>query len=233
MNFSLVYRHALRGGFPASEAPDVLPADARKQSPGGHKGVRTRRVARLLAAGSVLGSILLSGSAHAQQVAVTPTVTANGSFFNYSYSVFNGAPANLVFVAFQTPLLERDAATNLAAPAGFGTHFDSGDGFISFAPDDPNSPNPQQRFAPGSIVAPFTFDSPFAPLAVSFMAFDVNGIQYIGTTLAPGGAAAVPEASTAVPFSALLALGGFAILRRKSAKVGRLQESLDLKGKTL
>jgi hypothetical protein len=26
--------------------------------------------------------------------------------------------------------------------------------------------------------------------------------------------------------------GGFAILRRKSAKAGRLQESLDLKGKT-
>lgn len=168
-----------------------------------------------LAWANVLCALLLPGVARAQQVTVTPTVTANGTLFEYSYSVFNGAPSELADISFETGARGNEI-TNTTAPAGFFTTYDGGNGFVSF---DPDSDSATPSFTPGGTVAPFTFTSLLGPSQVQFSALDVDGNSYVGMTLAPS-IAATPEPSAPLIFGAgALGLALLGARRRRLAGV--------------
>lgn len=212
MNLSFLSRRAPEVGVPDAGPARALRADAHCR-----RRCRPPQIARLSAIGCVLCG-LLAGSVHAQQVTVTPTVTSNGALFDYSYSVFNGAPSEIGVISFQT-LDNVQAVTSPAAPPGFLTSFDDGNGFISFGQD--TDPDTSQSFAPDSTVAPFTFTSRFAPGQVAFEAFDVDGNRYVGTTLAP---AAAPEPNALLVFgTGVLGLSLIAARRRRPSEGLRLQ----------
>lgn len=166
------------------------------------------RTAHAATAGA-LCVLLFSGTARAQgTVSITPTVTGGGSaLFHYSYTVTNNTSTELAIVSFQS--LFGSAVTNTAAPAGFFTSYDSGNGFISFAPDQSGTGS----FAPNSTVGAFTFDSPFAATAVPFSAMDIGGTEITGTTLAPA-----PEPGVLAPLAiGALGLGLLGVRARRRA----------------
>ncbi len=161
-----------------------------------------------------LGALLLAGTARAQ-VLVTPTVTTNGSLFNYSYSVTNLTATDLLVVNLNGLPQVDGAITNLTAPTGFiFAPYDPGVGIASFLANDVN-------FTPGDTIGGFSFTSAFAPSTVSFDTLDLNGDATTGTTLAPT-AAPVPEASTLVSLGAgLLLLTAFTAVRRRRTVLAR------------
>ena len=172
---------------------------------------RPRRLAAPLALAGAFGILLSAGSARAQ-VLVTPTATFTGSAFHYSYVFTNLSSTDLPIIDFNGLPLDPTAATNLMAPTGYQISFDPGVGIISFLPGLANGTS----FGAGSTVSGFSFDSAFAPAAVSF---DVTGdpTTSAGTTLGPAGAP-VPEASTLVSLGAgLSVLALIAVRRRRTA----------------
>lgn len=172
--------------------------------------LRPGQTAKSVALAGALCALLSSGAARAQgTVSVTPTVTGGGALFHYSYTVTNATAEELAIVSF--PTLGNAAVTNTAAPAGFFTSYDSGNGFISFAPDQSGT----GMFAAGSTVGAFTFDSPFGAVPTQFSALDVSGNEITGTTLAPA-----PEPSALATLTAGgLALGLCAVRARRRASV--------------
>ena len=168
---------------------------------------RSRRLAGPLALAGAFGALFSAGSARAQ-VLVTPTVTPMGSLFNYSYSITNLSAADLAIINVNGLAMDPTTATNLMAPAGYQITFDPNLGIASFLPGLSNS----STFGPGSIVSGFSFDSAFAPSAVTFDTLDANGSASTGTTVGP---AAVPEASTLVSLGAGLSVLAFIAVRRR------------------
>jgi hypothetical protein len=128
---------------------------------------------------------------------------ASTSLYNYSYSITNNEPPDLILVTI--PASNLSAVTDISPPTGFSLTYDRVGQVLSFFED--NDIFTEQTFAPGSTVTPFTFSSPLAPQSVAFTAFDVSGNEFSGTTVAP-----VPETSTTL-------LGGLALstslLRRR------------------
>jgi len=172
--------------------------------------LRLGQKANSVALAGALCALLSSGAAHAQgTVSVTPTVTNNGTLFLYSYSVTNATSNELAIVSFAS--LVGSDVTNTAAPTGFFTSYDSGNGLISFAPDQSGT----GTFAPNSTVSGFTFNSPFAATPVQFSALDTSGNTITGTTLAPA-----PEPGALVTLTAgAFVLGLCAVRARRRASV--------------
>lgn len=169
---------------------------------------RPHRLAAPLALAGALGTFFAAGSARAQ-VLVSPTFTFTGSAYHYSYAVTNLSSDDLPIIDLNGLPLDPTAATNLSAPTGYQISFDPGVGILSFLPGLANG----QTFGAGSTVSDFSFDSAFAPAAVSF---DTTGdpTSPAGTTLGPAGAP-VPEASTFVSLGIGLSLLAFAVVRRR------------------
>ncbi len=176
-------------------------------------------------------ALALTGRPARAQVTVNATVTANGSLFDYRYSVFNGSGVDLALIQFQIAA-QQNVVTNLQAPLGFDINFDPSNGFVTFFED--NNPNTTQSFAPGSTVAPFTFTSAFGPGQTTFSGFDDNGGGFSGATIAPlVRAVPGPGPNPAIPEPGTLALGltlapGLlaASLHRRRASTARQQTAL-------
>lgn len=147
------------------------------------------------------------------QVSVTPTITFSMTtgLFTYSYSVTNGSTNTLAIISFGAQPTGTITVQNLSAPTGFLATYDSGNGFISFLED--NNPGTPQTFAPGSTIAPFVFNSPFAPGNTTFQALDVNGNTFTGITQAP-----IPEPGTLALCALALPFGFYLHRRRKSQR---------------
>ncbi len=151
---------------------------------------------------------LVSAEICSGAVTITPTVLFNAgtSLYNYSYSITNTEPNDLILIALDTS--PSADVTAISPPIGFSLTFDPSAGVLSFFEDNDIFTN--QTFASGSTVGPFTFDSPSAPGVFNYSAFDTNGNEFTGTTLSP-----VPE-----PTSSLLAgigLTTFFLRRRRNA----------------
>jgi hypothetical protein len=122
-------------------------------------------------------------------------VTINSSFnldsgtnlYTYSYSVSNTGSTDLALIS-----IPSDATANIAGastPTGFSLTFDVFQGFISLVEDSDLFTD--QTFAVGSTVSPFQFTSALAPGTVTFTAFDSEGTEFTGSTIAP-----IPEPSS-------------------------------------
>ncbi len=178
-------------------------------------GLRLPRLAAALTAGA-LGTLLLTGTAHAQ-VLVNSTVITTGPLFNYSYSVTNLTATDLLVVNLNGLPQVSGAITNLTAPTGFiFAPYDPGVGIASFLADS-------ATFTPGTTFSGFTFSSSFAPSLITFDTLDLDGAATTGTTLGPAASAApVPEASTLVSLgSGLLLLTAFTAVRRRRTALAR------------
>lgn len=158
-----------------------------------------------------LGALFSAGAARAQVNIISNVQTANGTLFNYSYSVTNSSLSGQDFpvITFSAPS-QADGLMNLMAPRGFQISFDPGvpgGGLVSFLEDS-------QMFS--SAPAVFTFSSAFGPTASQFQAvgFDSSGagITSTGTVLAP-----VPEANTLISLGAGVLLLTLCAMRRRRA----------------
>jgi hypothetical protein len=156
--------------------------------------VRSRGYARILGlAGALCAALILpAGTARAQEVLVSPTVSPlSGGLFRYKYSVTNNTSLPLSVVTINVFSLP-DAVQNATAPTGFSIFFDPGLGLLDFVEDTEN-------FAVGTTISGFEFDSAFAPNPSSFeaVALDANEnpVTFVGSTLAP---TAIPEPGTLV-----------------------------------
>jgi len=131
--------------------------------------------------------LFTSALAFGDPITVSPVVTQSGSTFHYDYSISNTTGLDLpVLDVAVTP---GPTVTNLMAPAGFQSAFDSVLGLVSFLEDtDVFSPSP---------ISGFMFDSLVGPSSTSFTAtlldanFNVSTMS--GSTIGPAGSAAVPE----------------------------------------
>jgi hypothetical protein len=155
---------------------------------------RKRSRGLLLAFGILLGASLV-GTSHAA-VTLTQIITFDGmtNLYHYSYSIENTGTEDLILVTVPTD--SSADITALSPPTGFSMTYDPSQGVVNFFEDSDLFTN--QTFSPGSVITPFEFDSPFAPVAVTFTAFDVTGTEFTGSTLSP-----VPEPTVSL-------LGGLA-----------------------
>ncbi len=156
------------------------------------------RILGLLALGA-----LAFGSARAQ-VSVQANVTNNGPAYHYEYTVNNQTGTDLSSVTLAGLPAGESTVQNLAAPATFVAFFDSGLGLLTFQEGSGS-------FTAGGMFSGFSFDSLFAPGAVSFSAIDVNGSELTGVSVS-----AVPEPSTYALIGAIAALG-FVVYRKRRA----------------
>lgn len=172
-----------------------------------------------------LGALAVLGvAAHAQQVSITPTVSFSNGLYTYEYSVMNNTLDRLAITTFEVRPLPN-AVMMPTAPAGFGISFDpgpfpsssfaSGVGLVSFFEDDVTTT--LGTFDPGSTISGFMFTSPFAPTVSNFEALDINGVSFLGTTLAP---ANVPEPGT-IAFAVTLSLGLAGMVKTRRTKAVR------------
>ncbi len=176
---------------------------------------RPRRLAGPLALAGALGVLFSAGAARAQVSILSSVQTANGTLFNYTYSVTNSSASGQDFYAISMPAPSLPGGvTGLTAPTGFQINFDPGvpgGGLVTFLEDS-------QTFS--STPAVFSFSSPFAPALVQYGAV---GVDTSGNTLSASGAAfaPVPEASTMVSLGAgVLLLTFCAVRRRRAVRVG-------------
>ncbi len=183
---------------------------------------RPGQKAKSVALAGALCALLSAIPAHAQGTGAlfvlspAPTVSTDGTLFNYFYVVNYTSPDNgmtdLAYVEFQAA---PDAQlTNLAASPGFFTAYDPGKGFVTFLEDD--NPATPQTFSDGP--ASFSFSSPFGPSTVPYDATD--GVSsFNGTLLAPAIAPA-PEPGAPVSLAAgIFGLGLLAVRARRRAAV--------------
>jgi hypothetical protein len=145
--------------------------------------------------------------AAASTVVVSPTVTPIAGGYEYAYTITNNTPDD-PFIIDIPVLADPSAIFDLTAPSGFTSAFDSGLGLVSFLEDSSNFTSTPQ--------SGFSFDSAFAPGAVTFQATVLSsttgGIYTIsGPTLGPN--AAVPEPAY-VSLWLLATFAGLVIYRR-------------------
>lgn len=183
---------------------------------------RPCRTAKIIALAGAACALFSTAAAHAQGtgslfvVSPAPTISTDGTLFNYFYVVDYTSPdagiTDLAYVEFQAA--PNANLTNLSASPGFFTAYDSGNGFVTFLED--NDPATPQTFSSGP--ASFSFSSPFGPSTVPYDGTD--GISsYNGTLLAPAIAPA-PEPSPAASLAAgMLGLGLLAVCARRRASV--------------
>jgi len=146
-------------------------------------------------------SIVASAIAQAGVVTVSAVVTPGSGLFQYDYSIANGTADDLFDLDIAvTPGI---AITDLSAPAGFDTAYDSGLGLVSFLEDTASFDS--------TPLSGFIFDSSIAPATTTFTAqlldSDFDIIPTPGTTTGPVAAAAPEPASLT-----LCALCGAALL---------------------
>lgn len=140
--------------------------------------------------------VLASSLASAASVTVDPTVTLSGGVYQYSYSITNDTPDDAFLIDIPVPAKPGEI-TNLTAPAGFQSAFDSGLGLVSFLEDT-------SLFGPAPIGG-FSFESLDGPGAVTFAATLLSsstGSLYTlsGPTTAPAPTAAeIPEPIYSLP----------------------------------
>jgi PEP-CTERM motif-containing protein len=165
---------------------------------------RTVRMFRALAL-----SIIAAGLAHAGTVDVSALVTPEGPLFQYDYTVTNNDPTVDDLPVLDIAVTPGISITDLTAPSGFETAYDSVLGLVSFLENT-------QSFGTAPISG-FMFDSSVAPAATTFTAnlLDLNTFEIVtqsGSTQGP----VVPEPSSL----AACAVGGLALVfwrRRKQA----------------
>jgi hypothetical protein len=143
-------------------------------------------------------------------ITVTPTVTPEGSLYEYDYSVINNSGDDLpvldITVAPGTVILD------LTAAPGFDDAYDPVLGLVSFLENT-------SVFGPTAISG-FIFESPLAPGATTFNATLLDANFNVSTL---GGPTVGPVAATTTPepgYFPLLAFGVplFLFLRRRSGK---------------
>jgi hypothetical protein len=122
--------------------------------------------------------------ATASSIVVAPTVTPILGGYQYAYTITNNTPDDPFIIDIPVPADPADIS-DLTAPAGFKTAFDSGLGLVSFVEDS--------NYFTSTPQSGFFFDSPVAPGTVAFQATVLSlsaGDLYTisGPTLAP-----VPE----------------------------------------
>ena len=158
----------------------------------------------------------LAGLALVAAASVAPAF-AQGNFFTNGPFTFSFTPANS-FTVTSIPVTFNPMTTGGANTAGFltltgGTGVGTGPVFagtvLSFSPT-------QGGAATVTDVEPLTT---VVPIGNGTFSIASVGSSALGDTfnLTGGTPAGVPEASTVLSFGALLALGGFAVLRRKTA----------------
>ncbi len=145
-------------------------------------------------------ALIAVAGASATTVTVSPSVTKIPGGYNYSYTIsetITAATGDDVFLIDIPVVADPSAVTDLTAPAGFTTAFDSGLGLVSFLEDTSSFDS--------TPLGGFSFDSPFSPGTVAFDAsvlssttgdiYDVSGVT---TSPAPS-----PEPSYAFLFVCL------------------------------
>lgn len=158
--------------------------------------------------GHPIARYLLLGAA--SMLSSQAAVTINSSFnldsgtnlYTYTYSIENSGPQVLALIS-----IPGNATANIAGvltPTGFSLNFDAFQGFISFTED--NDVTTDQSFAVGLTISPFQFTSPLAPGTVTFTAFDIEGTEFTGSTIAP-----IPEPSSML----LVSLALFQVTTRR------------------
>ena len=140
-----------------------------------------------------LGALIAAASVATTQAAVTVnhTVTFDEmtNLYRYSYSIQNTGMQDIVLLTIPVDALAN--ITGISTPSGFSLTFDPVAQVNSFFED--NDIFTDNTFATGIIVSPFIFDSPLAPKNVTYTAFDVDGMEFRGTTVSP-----IPETSSAL-----------------------------------
>jgi hypothetical protein len=157
-----------------------------------------------------LGILMAATSVTTTQAAVninnTVTFDAMTNLYRYSYSIQNTGTLDLILLTI--PVDSLGNLSGISAPSGFSLTFDPIAQVNSFFEDSDIFTD--NTFAPGLTVAPFVFNSPLAPMTVTYTAFDISGAEFTGTTLSP-----IPEPSSAI-------LGGLTIVaamaRRRRAQ---------------
>lgn len=146
-------------------------------------------------------ALITASVTSAASVTVTPTVTPVAGGYNYSYTISetitNTTGGDDVFLIDIPVYASPSAVTDLTAPAGFTTAFDSGLGIVSFLENTSNfSSTP---------LGGFSFDSPIGPGSVMFDASvlssttaDIYTVSGLTTSPAPA-----PEPSYAGLFVCL------------------------------
>lgn len=133
-------------------------------------------------------SILVASLSQAAPVTVSPVVTLSGSLFHYNYTITNGT-------GLDVPVIDINVArgtgiiSNLTAPVGFLTAYDSNLGLVSFLENT--------ALFGAAPLSGFAFDSPLPARASSFTATFADGSVMSGATLAP-----VPEPTAISLFGA-------------------------------
>ena len=148
--------------------------------------------------------LILPGIAHAQVSAPVVTLLGNG-LYHYDYSITNTSADDLFDVDIQV-MPGAGVVTNVSAPVGFMTAYDSGLGLVSYLEDTSLfTAAPLSGFTYDSGLAPMTstFNANFAPLA--------GGI----TTTTGSTVAAVPEPGSIALFASMGAVAGFAARRKR------------------
>jgi hypothetical protein len=122
--------------------------------------------------------------ATAAQITVAPTVTPIAGGYEYAYTITNNTPDDPFIIDIPVPA-DPTAISNLTAPAGFTSAFDSGLGLVSFLADTNNFTSTPQ--------SGFFFDSPDAPGSVMFQATVLSASTGDLYTISGPTTAPVPE----------------------------------------
>ncbi len=112
-----------------------------------------------------VAAVVTAAAATAASVTVNPTVTPISGGYNYSYTIsetITDATTDDVFLIDIPVAPDPAAVTNLMAPAGFTTAFDSGLGLVSFLENT--------SFFSSTPEGGFSFDSTYKPGTVTFEA---------------------------------------------------------------
>ena len=151
-----------------------------------------------------------SGVMQAALITVTPTVTPDGSLYEYDYSIINNSGDDLPVL--DIAVAPGTAILGLTAAPGFDDAYDPVLGLVSFLENT-------NVFGPTALSG-FIFESPFAPGATTFDATLLDANFNVSTA---GGPTIGPVAATTIPepgYLPLLAFGVplFLFLKRRSGK---------------
>ncbi len=141
--------------------------------------------------------------ATAAQIVVAPSVTPIAGGYEYAYTITNNTPDDPFIIDIPVPA-DPTAISNLTAPAGFTSAFDSGLGLVSFLEDTNNFTSTPQ--------SGFFFDSPDAPGSVMFQATVLSASSGDLYTISGPTSAPVPEPASMV--LCLLPAGVWFLIRR-------------------